>query len=165
MPSLWRFHAVHHSATQIDWMVNSKAHPVDMVLVRLCGLVPIHVLGLAQTSTGQLGPLMLAYLMLGTTWSFFVHANLRWRFGWLEQVVATPAFHHWHHTNDSPAVIDKNYAAIFPWIDRLFGTLYLPKDRFPERYGTNTEVGSTLATQLVRPFTPAERPAQTTPAR
>ena len=37
---LWQFHAVHHSAEQMDWLVNSRVHPFDMVFSRLCGLVP-----------------------------------------------------------------------------------------------------------------------------
>ena len=38
VPFLWRFHAVHHSAEHIDWLVNVRAHPLDMVFTRLCGL-------------------------------------------------------------------------------------------------------------------------------
>lgn len=43
IPLLWRFHAIHHSAEHIDWLVNTRAHPLDMVFGRLCGLVPIYV--------------------------------------------------------------------------------------------------------------------------
>ena len=52
-PRLWRFHAVHHSATELDWLVNTRAHPVDLVFVRLCGLLPLYVLGLAQSARGE----------------------------------------------------------------------------------------------------------------
>jgi sterol desaturase/sphingolipid hydroxylase (fatty acid hydroxylase superfamily) len=31
IPFLWRFHAVHHSAEQLDFLVSSRAHPVDLV--------------------------------------------------------------------------------------------------------------------------------------
>src|SRR5262249_30483766 len=48
IPFLWRFHAIHHSAEQVDWLVNTRAHPVDMVFQRLCGFIPMYVLGLAQ---------------------------------------------------------------------------------------------------------------------
>lgn len=152
VPALWRFHAVHHSAEQIDWLVNTRAHPVDLVFVRICGLVPLYALGLVQAHGNQLDPVTALYMVIGTALGFFVHANVRWRFGWLEQVIATPAFHHWHHTNDGPAVVDKNFAAIFPWIDRLFGTLYLPPDRWPHRYGTDTAVPEGLGRQLVQPL-------------
>ncbi|WP_348754730.1 sterol desaturase family protein, partial [uncultured Aquincola sp.] len=153
VPALWRFHALHHSAEQMDWLVNTRAHPVDLVFVRLCGLVPLYALGLVQAHGHALDPVTAAYMVLGTALGFFVHANLRWRFGWLEQWVATPAFHHWHHTNDDPAVQDKNFAAIFPWIDRLFGTLHLPAT-WPQRYGTATPAGDTWAAQMMQPLRP-----------
>ena len=66
--------------------------------------------------------------------------------------MASPAFHHWHHTNDDPALIDKNYAPMFPWVDRLFGTLYLPPNRHPAVYGTDTAVSPGLIGQLLDPF-------------
>jgi sterol desaturase/sphingolipid hydroxylase (fatty acid hydroxylase superfamily) len=149
---LWRFHAVHHSAEQIDWLVNTRTHPVDMVFTRLCGLVPLYVVGLATplSGTGSLVPVLV--LIIGSAWGFFVHANLRWRFGVLEWLVATPAFHHWHHTNDGPAYVNKNYAAMFPWVDRLFGTLLLPRDRRPERYGIDGTLDPDLVGQLLQPF-------------
>ncbi len=31
IPLLWRFHAVHHSPIHVDWLVNSRGHPVDFV--------------------------------------------------------------------------------------------------------------------------------------
>ena len=31
IPLLWRFHAVHHSATHINFLVNTRAHPFDIV--------------------------------------------------------------------------------------------------------------------------------------
>jgi len=86
-------------------------------------------------------------------WGFFVHANLRWRFGPLEWLLATPAFHHWHHTNDGPDCVNKNYAAMFPWVDRMFGTFYLPKT-WPAEYGTSTPVPETLIGQLLEPLAP-----------
>src|SRR5579863_178664 len=48
IPFLWGFHAIHHSAEEIDFLVTSKAHPVDMFFTRLCATVPLYILGLAQ---------------------------------------------------------------------------------------------------------------------
>jgi sterol desaturase/sphingolipid hydroxylase (fatty acid hydroxylase superfamily) len=39
-PFLWRFHAVHHSAKDVDFLTNTRAHPVDMVFPRLWALFP-----------------------------------------------------------------------------------------------------------------------------
>ena len=159
IPFLWRFHAVHHSAEQIDWLVNTRAHPLDIVFVRLCSFVPLIALGLAQPTAGRsLDVVPLLILMIGTLWGFFIHANLRWRFGWLGFLISTPAFHHWHHTNDQH--VDKNYASMLPWIDALFGTWYMPKRQWPVTYGINGPMAPGLPGQLLQPFLPQhEQPA------
>ncbi|MFN9174326.1 MAG: sterol desaturase family protein [Synechocystis sp.] len=77
---------------------------------------------------------------------------VRWRFDCVEQWIATLAFDHWHHTNDNPKYINKNYAAILPWVDKCFGSFYLPKKRWPRKYGINTKVSSNLTGQLFSPL-------------
>ena len=152
LPFLWRFHAIHHSAEHLDFLVSTRAHPVDMVFTRLCELTPLYILGLASPigRSGSLIPVLI--ILVGTMWGFFIHSNLRWRFGPLEWIISTPAFHHWHHTNDGPAFINKNYAPMWPFIDRLFGTLYLPSDKQPARYGIDEPMSPALFGQLVDPF-------------
>jgi len=152
IPFLWRFHAIHHSAEHIDWLVNTRAHPIDLAFPRLCGFVPMYLFGLAQVSGNSLDLIPLLVTLVGTIWGFFIHANLRWRFGWLEWVVSTPAFHHWHHANDAPEFINKNYASLLPWMDKLFGTFYLPKKAWPTSYGINDPTPSSLLQQLIQPF-------------
>lgn len=149
-PYLWQFHAIHHTPEHLDWLVNTRAHPVDILITRLGGLVPLYLLGLDRVGgTSGLAPVLIT--VIGTFWSFFVHANVRWRFGWLEQIVATPAFHHWHHTNDEHR--DRNFAATLPVIDRVFGTLHLP-DHYPPVYGIDHPVPPTLHDEMFRPFVP-----------
>ena len=105
IPFLWRFHSVHHSPVEVDWLVNTHAHPLDVVFVRLCGFVPMYALGLAQPLAGnRLDVVPLLIMMLATVWGFFIHANLRWRFGPLEWLVSTPNFHHWHHTKKTTSI-------------------------------------------------------------
>ena len=152
IPVLWRFHAIHHSAEEMDWLVNTRAHPLDMVFTRLCGLIPLYVLGLAQPTGNTVDAVPVLFVLAGTVWSFFIHANLRWRFGWLEFLVSTPAFHHWHHTRDGPEFVNKNYAAMLPWVDKIFGTLYLPKNQWPEKYGIDAPIARGLLRQVLQAF-------------
>ncbi len=151
IPWLWRFHAIHHSAEQIDWLVNTRAHPVDMIFTRMCGILPMFILGLIQPVTNTADPVILIVMLAGTMWGFFIHANVRWRFGWLEWFISPPAFHHWHHTNDDPMLINKNYSAMIPWVDKLFGTYYLPR-QWPGKYGINEKISSSITEQLLQPF-------------
>jgi sterol desaturase/sphingolipid hydroxylase (fatty acid hydroxylase superfamily) len=155
IPLLWRFHSIHHAPEEIDWLVSSHAHPFDFVFVRLCGIVPLYAVGLAQPVAGmQLDAAPLFFLLVGSMWGFFIHANLRWRFGWLSLLVATPAFHHWHHTNDEH--VDKNYASMLPIMDILFGSWYMPRKQWPPVYGIKTPMPPGLLAQTVHPFLPQE---------
>lgn len=150
VPLLWRFHAVHHSADQMDWLAGSRLHMVDIAVTRGLTYVPIYVLGFSD------GPLM-AYLVLVSAQATFIHANVRFEFGALRWLVATPQFHHWHHAAEHDAV-DKNFAVHLPLLDVMFGTAYLP-DRWPSAYGL---VGGDAAPagylrQLWWPFRPRRK--------
>lgn len=149
IPLLWRFHALHHSAEHLDWLVNTRAHPVDMVFGKFVGLVPLYILGLANPLSGKPDIVSLVVLVVGTFWGFFIHANVTWRFGWFESIIATPAFHHWHHTRRDH--VDRNYAAMLPFVDRLFGTWYLPRV-WPTDYGTDHPVAAKLHDQIIEPL-------------
>ena len=163
IPLLWRFHAIHHSAEEIDWLVNTRAHPFDIVFVRLCGIVPMYALGLAQPMVGKTVDMVpLLIMLVATLWGFFIHANVRWRFGWLGLLVSTPAFHHWHHTNDEH--VNKNYASMLPFMDKLFGTWYMPKKHWPSKYGIDATLAPGLAAQLLQPLLPRhEKPTSQPP--
>ena len=147
IPFLWRFHSIHHSARDIDFLTNTRAHPVDMVFARTLGFIPVIALGLTGDST----TVTALFLVFGTLWGFFIHANVRWRFGFLEHVIATPFFHRWHHTNDARR--DRNYAATFPFVDHLFGTYQSP-DEWPTGYGIDAPMPASLGGQLLEPFMP-----------
>jgi len=153
IPFLWRFHSIHHSAEHVYFLISSRAHPVDNVFIRLCGLIPAYILGVASplTPTGSLVPVLI--VLIATMWGFFIHSNLRLRLGPLEWLIATPAFHHWHHTLREP--LDRNYASMLPLMDRIFGTYYLP-DQWPEAYGTGTRVPASLGGQLLYPLLPRQ---------
>jgi sterol desaturase/sphingolipid hydroxylase (fatty acid hydroxylase superfamily) len=152
IPLLWRFHAVHHSAEDLDFLVSTRAHPVDLVFTRICEMTPMYALGLASPMSLQGSMIPIVAMLIGQVWGFFIHANVTWRFGPLEWLVSTPAFHHWHHTNDGPEVINKNYAPMLPWVDWMFGSLYLPKDKQPQRYGIDEHISPILFGQLVDPL-------------
>jgi sterol desaturase/sphingolipid hydroxylase (fatty acid hydroxylase superfamily) len=162
IPFLWRFHSIHHSAGEVDFLVNTRAHPLDMVFGRFCGLVPLYVLGLGgpAATSGSLVPVVVT--LIGTVWGFFIHANLRWRFGPLEWLVSTPAFHHWHHTLNGP--INRNYSSTLPWLDRIFGTHHLPRE-WPDEYGIKAKVPDSLVEQLAYPLQGTQPPTTVSPER
>lgn len=149
VPFLWRFHAIHHSAPHIDFLVNTRAHPIDMLISQFSGLVPLYILGLTGTIGTASGLTGVAIVLIGKLWSFFIHANLRWSYGPLGLVLSTPAFHHWHH---AVSPIDRNFASMLPWLDRIFGTYHAPRGVFPARYGIDASIPDNLPVQLLQPF-------------
>ncbi len=127
VPALWKFHAVHHSTEEMDWLASSRLHVVELLATRVTGYLPIFILGFAPAA-------VYAYLVFVSFHAIFIHSNVRFRFPVLRWVIATPEFHHWHHSSEAPA-IDKNYAGFLPIYDVIFRTTYLP-DHLASRYGT-----------------------------
>lgn len=157
IPFLWRFHAVHHAPEHLDWLINTRAHPIDDMFIRVSTLAPIYALGLQGVGSAGPGLVPILVTVIGTVWTFFIHANVRWRLGPLERLVATPFFHHWHHTNDEN--INRNFAALLPVMDRVFGTLHMPT-HWPPRYGISEELAPGVGGQLVEPLLPRPRQPQ-----
>jgi sterol desaturase/sphingolipid hydroxylase (fatty acid hydroxylase superfamily) len=126
---LWRSHAVHHSSTELNWLSSVRVHPFNEVLQNAAIATPLILLGFQPGTVA-------AYLPFLTFYAIFVHANVRWDFGPLRYVIATPAFHRWHHSAEADA-INKNFAGLFPLTDWLFGTLYMPKGVQPSVFGVS----------------------------
>lgn len=145
VPWLWRFHAVHHSTEAMDWLAGSRLHLIDAVTTRAITFIPLYLLGFSQTA-------LFAYVVVVSLQATFIHANVRFNFGPLRLLFATPQFHHWHHGADAEA-IDKNFAVHLPVIDLLFGSFHLPEGKWPVNYGiANNPVPEGYVRQLGYPF-------------
>jgi len=145
VPFLWRFHAIHHSSEAMDWLASSRLHIVDILVTRAFGFLPLYVLGFSNGA-------IYAYLAWASFQAIFIHANVRFNFGPLRWLLATPQFHHWHHSAEREA-IDKNFAVHLPLLDLIFGSYYLPKDKWPAEYGiAGNPVPEGYLRQLVYPL-------------
>ena len=144
VPFLWRFHRVHHSIRELDWLAANHLHPLDQIFIRSAAVIPVYALGFGRVSLG-------VFVVVLTLQAIFIHANVRMTFGPLRWVIATPQFHHWHHARE-PQAYNSNYAGEFPAIDALFGTLYLPAHRWPARYGIDDPEPTGYVRQLVWPL-------------
>jgi sterol desaturase/sphingolipid hydroxylase (fatty acid hydroxylase superfamily) len=144
IPFLWRFHRVHHSSTQLDWLAPSRKHPLDTIFARSSVALPLLVLGFAV-------PTVVTHFIIKRFQGLLVHANIDLRLGPLEWIVSTPHFHHWHHA-DQAGAFKKNYAGQVPLVDWVFGTLYRPTG-WPERYGCDGYVPDVgYLAQLLAPW-------------
>jgi sterol desaturase/sphingolipid hydroxylase (fatty acid hydroxylase superfamily) len=144
---MWRFHAIHHSSKALDWIAGSRAHLVEDVVVRGGILIPMMLIFPPTIN--------MAYLFFVNIHATWAHCNFGPTVRWLEPWLVQCRFHHWHHTSQQEA-IDKNFAIHFPWIDRIFGTYYLPRDdSWPESYGLSHEkIPFSFWGQFFYPLTP-----------
>jgi sterol desaturase/sphingolipid hydroxylase (fatty acid hydroxylase superfamily) len=142
VPGLWRFHKVHHSVEEMDWLASARLHPVDRALTNGAAVLPIFVLGFTGTSIAVFA-LFCALLAMAE------HANVRFTFGPLRFLVTTPQFHHWHHAEH---VHDRNFATKLPFVDWAFRTMHVPARQWPRSYGMGERAPESYLAQLAWPF-------------
>jgi sterol desaturase/sphingolipid hydroxylase (fatty acid hydroxylase superfamily) len=143
VPFLWKFHSVHHSIEEMDWLAAHRVHPVDQILTKGASYLPVFALGFSDTA-------ILIFVLIYKWQSLVIHSNSRIGLGPLQWLFASPHFHHWHHANE-PAALDKNFAGQLPFLDLIGGTFFLP-GRMPAQYGTNDPVPALYPDQMMYPF-------------
>jgi sterol desaturase/sphingolipid hydroxylase (fatty acid hydroxylase superfamily) len=143
---LWRFHSVHHSTQHMDWLAGSRTHFVDIFFTRAMAFVPLYVLGFPPAVFN-------IYIVFIAIHAVLIHSNTRINFGFIKYIFATPQYHHWHHCED-PKHYGKNFATVFPFIDMIFGTYYLPGNVWPEGTGVHeSQFPKGFIKQTIYPFT------------
>lgn len=115
---LWPFHAVHHSATEVDWLTNDRDHPFQVLGTNVL-VIPVLVL------TGFSNEMIALLATLRRAYSLYTRANIGWSYGVLNSIFVSPMFHRWHHSADSD-MAGKNFAVFFSFFDVLFGSYRIP---------------------------------------
>jgi sterol desaturase/sphingolipid hydroxylase (fatty acid hydroxylase superfamily) len=140
---LWRYHAVHHSAQEIDILTSFRIHPIDFIIYVGIPTLMLLLAGFPPEAFAVLAPIN--FLM-----SCLTHANLNWTFGPFRYVVASPMFHRWHH-----AIVDgsqsRNFSPNFPIWDLMLGTFHMPVGETPVAYGA-PEIPAHFTSQMAYPF-------------
>ncbi len=149
---LWRIHKVHHTETDLDLTTGFRFHPVEGILSQACQLAVIALIGVPPSA-------VLLVSIAVVVQDFFTHANLRLpetADRLLRWLIVTPAMHRLHHS-ERVEEHNGNFATIFSFWDRLFGT-YVPSlaaDEAKARWGlADVADGSNLnaARLLALPF-------------
>jgi sterol desaturase/sphingolipid hydroxylase (fatty acid hydroxylase superfamily) len=129
-PSLWRYHAVHHSDPALDVTTTIRQHPLESLLRYAAMGAMAVVIGPSPTAFG-------VYRVTSVLSGLLEHSNIRAprRLDALLSVVMTwPHMHKVHHSR-VPEQTDTNYGNLFSLWDRLFGTFT------PSHEGTNIVFG------------------------
>ncbi|XZE44612.1 sterol desaturase family protein [Pirellulaceae bacterium SH467] len=129
----------------MDRFAGSRLHIVDVLVTRSLTYIPLFALGFSEWA-------LVIYAVLVSVQATMIHANIRFLFGPLCYFFVTPQFHHWHHSDESEG-IDKNFAVHLPIWDFLFGSFFLPGNRWPRSYGVQGEkLPEGFVRQLAAPF-------------
>ena len=128
---LWAVHAVHHQSEQYNLSVALRQPWLESFTAPFFYL-PLAVLGFPPV-------MYLAGVTIDTLYQFWIHTRTVRRLGPLEWIMNTPSHHRVHHGID-PEYVDRNYAGIFIFWDRLFGT-FQREEREPV-YGTVKALGT-----------------------
>lgn len=144
-PAMWKYHAVHHSSEDLDWISAARFHPVNIFLGTVLVDVGLLLAGISPNVMLWVGPFT-------TATSAFVHANLNWTLGPFKYVIAGPVFHRWHHTAADRGG-SSNFAGTFPIWDLMFGTWYMPEGKLPDAYGIDDRsFPESFGAQMLYPF-------------
>lgn len=149
---LWRWHAVHHSITEMSAL--SSYHHLSEVLVKIAFMViPGMLLGVQADQVAYVGTL---FALQG----IYLHSSTRLHIGPLRYVVGDNRFHRIHHSTD-PGHHGKNFSGFWPIWDVVFGTAYFPKKGEWPEVGLSDRPEPVSGLQYLWPPTsPVQRPAR-----
>ncbi len=133
----WPWHALHHSAKDLDVWVTSRNTLWTPLLIVYIWLNGLFVFLLSDPSFYLLGAAATAALDL---WR---HSGA-WPGGWAMPMLLTPREHAWHHSAER---FNRNFGANFRLWDRIHGTHYDP-GALPQRLGLEVPGGILRAVLL-----------------
>lgn len=118
VPTLARFHAVHHADPDFDLTTGIRFHPVEILLSALIKIGAVAALGAPVLA-------VVVFEVLLNATAMFNHANVSlpgWLEPWVRRVLVTPDMHRIHHSMVE-AERNSNYGFCLSVWDRLLGTL------------------------------------------
>jgi sterol desaturase/sphingolipid hydroxylase (fatty acid hydroxylase superfamily) len=126
---MWRVHAAHHMPAQVYVLMHAIGHPINAVMVRAILTLPLYFLGFSTEVV------FVAGVVTGFQ-GLVSHLNMDSRVGWLNYVLVGTELHRFHHSADPSEA--KNFCAVLPIWDLLFGSFYYRPGELPDRLGLHT---------------------------
>jgi sterol desaturase/sphingolipid hydroxylase (fatty acid hydroxylase superfamily) len=125
-PLLWRIHAIHHSDPAVNVTTARRTHFLERPVQFLLLVLPaVWLLGWNAQGVVVMG-------IVGVSFLYFGHMDLRLSLGPLTPLIVGPQYHRIHHDLEAHDH-GSNFAQAFPVFDILGGTYRKPKrDEFVE---------------------------------
>jgi sterol desaturase/sphingolipid hydroxylase (fatty acid hydroxylase superfamily) len=120
VPAFWTIHRLHHTTESLNALAAYRIHWLEEPM-------RVFTMALPMTLIFDISVTRSAWIaaILGQL-SILIHANIRISYGPFTCVMVGPQSHRIHHSF-APRHLDRNYAAIFPFWDMLFGTWCPPE--------------------------------------
>lgn len=154
IPFLWRFHRMHHSDSEMDVTTALRFHTGEMVFSSLLRFAVVPLIGMSLWQLILYEIILLPIIQLH-------HSNVnipeRWD-RYLRAIIVMPNMHRVHHSRWRLET-DSDYASVFSFWDRIFGSFRLREDFHTLHYGLNAydadewqTTRGMLKTPFVEPF-------------
>lgn len=143
VPLLWHIHKVHHAPRQLAWGFTFQEHFAMTVTS-----APMLSISTLLLGTHLMPPWGSVYILV----NYLQHANVSFRFGWLNYVFALPEIHRYHHERDR-AFHDTNFSGGLMIWDHLFGTFVYDPARPARDFGIDEPLPLSWLQQQWLPLT------------
>ncbi|MBQ0734004.1 sterol desaturase family protein [Aquimarina celericrescens] len=130
----WNRHIIHHSSEEFNLACALRQSISAIISIYFFLYIPLALLGVPAKVIALVAPIHLFA-------QFWYHTRLIDKMGVLEHIIVTPSHHRVHHAiNDE--YLDKNYAQIFIFWDKFFGTFQEELPNKPPVYGVKKPVNT-----------------------
>lgn len=131
IPFLWKFHKVHHSATEMGFATHFRYHWMETMIYKSTLYIFL----------AWIFHFELKYVFFLHGFNILVghlnHSNIKLDYGILKFIFNNPKMHIWHHAKEYPISHPNgvNFGITLSLWDYLFNTIYIPYE------GTNVKLG------------------------
>ena len=129
---LWASHVTHHSSINLNFSTafrQSMTYPISGMWLFW---IPLAYIGFNVD-------LVLLVVSLNLAFQFFIHTEIINKLGFIEYIFNTPSHHRVHHGVNNE-YLDKNFAGIFIFWDKIFGTFVTEQDKV--KYGITRPINT-----------------------
>ena len=132
---MWAAHVIHHSSQHYNLSTALRQTWTGSITPGIFFKWPIFILGIEPGIVFFCAGLNLIY-------QFWIHTEAIDKMPrWFEYALNTPSHHRVHHANN-PQYLDANYAGVFMFWDRMFGSFIPEQKDEPCNYGLVTDLGT-----------------------
>jgi len=144
-PLLWSMHSLHHSDPAFNVSTTIRHYWLEHFIKSVTVYLMVGIIF-------KVNPIVIALYSLIGFYNYFTHMNLNVGFGRWSVVINSPQYHRIHHSALAEHH-DRNFAALFPVFDLVFGSYRQPRPaEFPATGLGSHEIPSGALEAILWPF-------------